>query len=94
MKTLPEDFIQYTQELMGDELFQQLKQGIIEGEAPTSIRLNPFKCKEEKMLRANRFHGALPPVAISPPVLTSPSTHGSMQESITCRRLLPCSWIW
>ena len=46
MKTLPEDFIQYTQELMGDELFQQLKQGIIEGEAPTSIRLNPFKCKE------------------------------------------------
>ena len=46
MKTLPEDFIQYTQELMGDELFQQLKQGITEGEAPTSIRLNPFKCKE------------------------------------------------
>ena len=31
---------------MGDELFQQLKQGITEGEAPTSIRLNPFKCKE------------------------------------------------
>jgi hypothetical protein len=27
-------------------LFQQLKQGITEGEAPTSIRLNPFKCKE------------------------------------------------
>ena len=172
MKTLPEDFIQYTQELMGDELFLQLKQGITEGEAPTSIRLNPFKCKEgedaagepipwcpstgrylstrpnftfdpwlhagkyyvqeassmfvdlvirqlvhepvmmldlcaapggkstasnarrEKMLRANRFHGALPPVAISPPVLTSPSIHGSMPESITCRRLLPCSWIW
>ena len=46
MKTLPEDFIQYTQELMGDELFQQLKQGITEGEAPTSIRINPFKCKE------------------------------------------------
>ena len=46
MKTLPEDFIQYTQELMGDELFLQLKQGITEGEAPTSIRINPFKCKE------------------------------------------------
>ena len=46
MKTLPEDFIQYTQKLMGDELFQQLKQGITEGEAPTSIRINPFKCKE------------------------------------------------
>ena len=28
MKTLPEDFIKYTQELMSDELFQQLKQGI------------------------------------------------------------------
>ena len=46
MKTLPEDFIKYTQELMGEELFLQLKQGITEGEAPTSIRLNPFKCKE------------------------------------------------
>ena len=46
MKTLPEDFIKYTQELMGDELFQQLKRGITEQEAPTSIRLNPFKCKE------------------------------------------------
>ena len=31
---------------MGEELFLQLKQGITEGEAPTSIRLNPFKCKE------------------------------------------------
>ena len=51
MKTLPEDFIKYTQELMGNELFQQLKQGITEGEAPTSIRLNPFKCKEGEDVR-------------------------------------------
>ena len=51
MKTLPEDFIKYTQELMGDELFQQLKRGITEQEAPTSIRLNPFKCKEGEDVR-------------------------------------------
>ena len=51
MKTLPEDFIKYTQELMGDELFQQLKQGITEQEAPISIRLNPFKCKEGEDVR-------------------------------------------
>lgn len=68
MKTLPEDFIQYTQELMGDELFQQLKQGITEEKhlpASASILSN---ARREKMLRANQFHGALPPVAISPPV--------------------------
>ena len=51
MKTLPEDFIKYTQELMGDELFQQLKRGITEQEAPTCIRLNPFKCKEGEDVR-------------------------------------------
>ena len=45
-KILPEDFRKYTLELMGEELYQQLEQGITEGEAPTSIRLNPFKCKE------------------------------------------------
>lgn len=46
MKTLPEDFIKYTQALMGDALYHQLEQGILEGEVPTSIRLNPFKCQE------------------------------------------------
>jgi len=45
-KILPEDFRKYTQELMGDELFELLERGITEGEVPTSIRLNPFKCKE------------------------------------------------
>ena len=30
---------------MGDELYHQLEQGIVEGESPTSIRLNPFKCQ-------------------------------------------------
>ena len=45
-KILPEDFRKYTLGLMGEELYQQLEQGITEGEAPTSIRLNPFKCKE------------------------------------------------
>lgn len=45
--TLPEDFKKYTQELMGEELYRHLERGITEEEAPTSIRLNPFKCKKE-----------------------------------------------
>ena len=45
MKTLPTDFIKYTQTLMGDELYHQLEQGIVKGESPASIRLNPFKCQ-------------------------------------------------
>ncbi len=45
-KILPEDFKKYTRSLMGETLYQQLEQGILEGEVPTSIRLNPFKCKE------------------------------------------------
>ncbi len=44
---LPEDFKTYTRELMGDELYQQLEHGILETEAPTSIRINPFKYKEQ-----------------------------------------------
>ena len=40
---LPEDFIKYTRELMGQELFALYLKGM-EVEAPTSIRLNPFKC--------------------------------------------------
>lgn len=40
--TLPEDFTTYTQQLMGENLFLTLLQGL-EDEAPTSIRLNPFK---------------------------------------------------
>ena len=48
-KILPEDFRKYTLELMGKELYQQLEQGITEGEVPTSIRLNPFKCKEGEL---------------------------------------------
>ena len=46
MKTLPADFIKYTQTMMGEKLYHQLEQGILEGESPASIRLNPFKCKE------------------------------------------------
>ncbi len=45
-KTLPEDFRKYTQELMGDELYKLLEHGITAEEAPTSIRLNPFKQKD------------------------------------------------
>lgn len=39
---LPNDFEDYTRKLMGDELYGILKNGL-EGEAPTSIRINPFK---------------------------------------------------
>ena len=46
MKTLPEDFRTYTQALMGEELYQRLEHAILEEEAPTSIRINPFKCKD------------------------------------------------
>ena len=43
---LPEEFRKYTKELMGESLYQRLEKGLTEEEAPTSIRLNPFKCKE------------------------------------------------
>ena len=46
---LPEDFTKYTKELMGQELFEQYLKGM-EEEAPTSIRLNPFKCSPNKMV--------------------------------------------
>lgn len=46
--TLPKEFTTYTQQLMGDVLYQQLEHGITEEDAPTSIRLNPFKCKHGK----------------------------------------------
>lgn len=40
---LPSDFITYTRRLMGDELFARLADGLDSQQAPTSIRLNPFK---------------------------------------------------
>lgn len=40
---LPEEFTAYTHQLMGEELFNSYLHGM-EEEAPTSIRLNPFKC--------------------------------------------------
>ena len=46
MKTLPEDFRTYTQALMGEKLYQRLEHAILEEEAATSIRINPFKCKD------------------------------------------------
>lgn len=39
---LPADFIQYTRDLMGPELFERLVRGL-EEEPQTSIRINPFK---------------------------------------------------
>ena len=40
--TLPEAFLAYTRELMGEKLFATFMKGI-EEETPTSIRINPFK---------------------------------------------------
>lgn len=40
---LPEYFIQYTREMMGEERFSQLLQGLHE-EPPTTVRINPLKC--------------------------------------------------
>ena len=40
---LPEDFTAYSKEWMGEELFADFMKGMEEN-APTSIRLNPFKC--------------------------------------------------
>ena len=40
---LPEDFTAYTREWMGEDLFADFMKGM-EATAPTSIRLNPFKC--------------------------------------------------
>lgn len=50
MINLPEDFRRYTQALMGDELYQQLEQGLQADETPASIRLNPFKCKHGELV--------------------------------------------
>ena len=40
--TLPEAFLSYTKDLMGEELFNTFMKGI-EEETPTSIRINPHK---------------------------------------------------
>lgn len=42
---LPEEFITYTKEWMGEALFEDFMKGMDE-ETPTSIRLNPFKCPQ------------------------------------------------
>lgn len=47
---LPEEFIKYTRQLMGESLFKQYLKGM-EEETPTSIRLNPFKCKAGTKVR-------------------------------------------
>jgi 16S rRNA C967 or C1407 C5-methylase (RsmB/RsmF family)/NOL1/NOP2/fmu family ribosome biogenesis protein len=44
---LPEEFLQYTRTLMGEELFSRLTCGLAT-EPPVSIRLNPYKCSAAK----------------------------------------------
>lgn len=45
---LPAEFREYTEDLMGTNLYQVLERGLQE-EAPVSIRLNPFKCSPDKV---------------------------------------------
>lgn len=40
---IPEDFSRYTKQLMGEDLFRILTDGL-QQEPPVSIRINPFKC--------------------------------------------------
>ncbi len=47
---LPSDFEQYTRQLLGDELYAQLKAGLDSDTAPTSIRINPFKAKGDDVV--------------------------------------------
>ncbi len=44
--TLPDDFIKYTRQLMGDRMWQTLEAGLAD-EPPVSVRLNPFKCNPD-----------------------------------------------
>ena len=45
LSPLPPDFESYTRSLLGENLFSAFTKGM-EEEAPVSIRLNPFKCKD------------------------------------------------
>ena len=42
---LPSDFISYPRQLMGDELYSRLEEGLDSQQSPVSIRLNPFKAQ-------------------------------------------------
>lgn len=53
MATLPNDFITYTRHLMGEELYQQLEEGLTSGEVPASIRINPFKFKDSMKIEGS-----------------------------------------
>lgn len=46
---LPADFISYTRNLMGEELYSALEKGLSEP-SPVSIRLNPFKVKNKPFI--------------------------------------------
>ncbi len=48
MNTLPEEFVQYTRSLMGEDLYARLEEGL-QGDVPVSIRLNRVKCGEDAM---------------------------------------------
>lgn len=50
--TLPKDFELYTRNLMGEKLYEAFNKGLSE-EAPTSIRINPFKVDADNIIIGN-----------------------------------------
>ena len=50
--TLPKDFELYTRNIMGEKLYEAFCQGLSE-EAPTSIRINPFKVDADNIIIGN-----------------------------------------
>lgn len=56
---LPSDFISYTRQLMGDELYSRLEEGLDSQQSPVSIRLNPFKAQSLDVT-ANLCDSAVP----------------------------------
>ena len=85
--TLPKDFELYTRNLMGEKLYEAFNQGLSE-EAPTSIRINPFKVDADNIIIGN---GNELVVIISAVVLRSPSTLCFILVSTMCRRHRRCS---
>lgn len=55
---LPDDFISYTSDLMGAELYSVLAHGLA-SEPPVSVRLNPLKCNADEIAAAS-YDGYVP----------------------------------
>lgn len=89
--TLPEDFINYTKTLTGNDLWGIISNGLAE-EPPVSIRLNPFKCDGDmpaENLSDGKSDGVTTDI-ISTLVLTSRLIPCSTPENIMSRKHHRC----